>query len=569
MSVLGLSRPPIPVPDWSKPMVQEGVKGAIVAKICRGEYEQALDTFIESVPSLSQEQLDPQDPQLIDTLYTLVPSLLEGLKPESIKKLFDQLIEPLRTIEAPIPWKIELEWNLARWSYQSASSGKTDVRQALNFASTCYGRALTLAESVQTQDLDTLYCEATTFLTDAILDYLSLFDQKIEKIVTAQDKAKAVSVLKMLTFIRNFLCLTKQERERLVPFYKKVHPLIVQFLPNSLYVYQSMEGQLQSREALGFPIPYLKLARAALKSWSAFQKAQELLTPFFLLCNVLEPSNVEMRHLLTLLGPSGLKGKRDSKSSPSVLFNSDFQEFFVRGTAISNVQMEQLTPLLPLTSISSLYLNIKLSDAEVLTLADSLSQMLLQELTFEDCSISPEGIDVLTAILPSTEIKKFGLTVIPLSIANIRALATPLFRSRVKDLVLAETSIGDEELRALVFAIQGSPIAKLNLSGNKITSLGLKVLLDSLHETNIGVLDLSINSIDNRSARYTASILPTTKISGLDLSFNRIEDEGAAALLLSLQQIRLKKLDLRGNNITPQQEEALKNMSTPYTQIFA
>jgi len=229
----------------------------------------------------------------------------------------------------------------------------------------------------------------------------------------------------------------------------------------------------------------------------------------------------------------------------------------------SNFLIENVRPLAKALKAKAQLLGLSLEFCTigievVKILANVLPESDLEELDFNECGISIEGVRAIAdALKAGAKLRRLRIRKNDIGNKGAELLAKALFfQHELEELDLMFCDIGAEGVGAIAEAIKaGANFTKLNLSGNYFGSDGAELIAGALRSKNkIQQLDLNDCVIWFRGAKALATALatavPASKLKQLNLASNIIGNEGAEVLAKSLEfGAELQELDLRFNRI--------------------
>ncbi len=223
-----------------------------------------------------------------------------------------------------------------------------------------------------------------------------------------------------------------------------------------------------------------------------------------------------------------------------------------------------------------------------------IEELLKKDPTVLDLSvrdITDRQLVLLSAILPSLNVKVLNLSHNPFEYVGMLALADALPKTQITDLNLSSTcgcalekiiqilpqtkiqildlyglDILERDLESLIWKLPETQIRDLDLGANKITDPLLGFLMDCLPETKVEKLNLSHNHIRMESQETIEHFqygIARSELRQLDLSDNCMGDAVAFALTGTLPFSKIEWIDLRLNGISDASVKALIEAMKP------
>lgn len=164
---------------------------------------------------------------------------------------------------------------------------------------------------------------------------------------------------------------------------------------------------------------------------------------------------------------------------------------------------------------------------ELLTNTPTLKQWFQQnqnvtELDLQNQDIGTNEIVVLTAALPSSQVRRLNLSNNQIKDEGVKALANALSRSHLIELNLSGNPLTADGINALAFALPFSLVNKLYLANCKIADDGAVALASMLLSSGLVYLDPENNQIDSPGMEALGKVLPSISYLQIGLSGNAV-----------------------------------------------
>lgn len=190
-----------------------------------------------------------------------------------------------------------------------------------------------------------------------------------------------------------------------------------------------------------------------------------------------------------------------------------------------------------------------------------------EELKVDDIRVV--GAKTLAKVLKNTKLSELNLFHSEIGDEGIEALAKKLKDIQVENLDLSYNQIGPEGAKALAVVLKDTQIQELHLSCNRVQLKGAAALAKGMKESKVKTLNIQTAGIHAAEAEAFAKELRNNmQLKELDMSGNKIGSRGLVALAKILKYTQIKMLYLSGGQIGNSGIEALAKVLKD-TQILS
>jgi Ran GTPase-activating protein (RanGAP) involved in mRNA processing and transport len=161
-----------------------------------------------------------------------------------------------------------------------------------------------------------------------------------------------------------------------------------------------------------------------------------------------------------------------------------------------------------------------------------------------------EAGTILAEIVPTTQLEVLDISENDWGDAGVIALGAMLNTSRVQELHLERSLVGESGIESLCRVLRHNSVLRiLNLSRNRLTEIDAGSMVAMLRQNrSLKQLNLSSCHISNEALGVLAHALPETSLTSLSLGWNSFGNAGCEALAAYLPESQLEYLDLQFNH---------------------